>query len=133
MPPPEYPISVSVQNVFVDVTMTLPRKNFFVSGKTMTRQILHGVSVFVNPGEVLAIMGPTGIEQIYNRDLTQEGCGKTTLLNVIGGRITKGVSGSVLFNGKPRTKQMKRKLGYIEQNDILFGSLTVEEVVTWTM
>jgi len=56
----------------------------------------------VTPGELLAIMGPTG-------------CGKTSLLNVIGGRNLKGVSGDILFNNAPRTKELKRITGYVLQ------------------
>ena len=56
----------------------------FVDGK----QILKGINLTVNKGEVHAIMGPNG-------------SGKSTLAQVLSGRDTYEVTGgSVLFNGK---------------------------------
>jgi len=76
---------------------------------------LNDINLLVKPGELLAIMGPTG-------------CGKSTLLNVIGGRIAKGITGEVLFNGRPKSKGLKRHIAYVLQDDVLFPALTVQEV-----
>lgn len=56
------------------------------------------------PGEVLALMGPSGSS-------------KTSLLSVIGGRTPKSVSleGDVLYNSAPLTKATKRSVGYVLQ------------------
>ena len=52
------------------------------------KEILQGISLKVNPGEVHAIMGPNG-------------SGKSTLAQVLAGRETYVVTqGTVLFNGK---------------------------------
>lgn len=45
--------------------------------KPQQKQILKHVSVYFNPGELVAIMGPSG-------------CGKTTLLDLLTGRRTQG-------------------------------------------
>lgn len=50
----------------------------------------------------MAILGPSG-------------GGKTTLLSILGGRIKGKYTGSVLLNGKPKTKASNRYLGYVPQ------------------
>ena len=80
------------------------------AAKKQQTQILFDVSASVKPGEVLALMGPSG-------------SGKTTLLSIIGGRAPQRsikVTGRVLFNGQPLNKAMKRKIGYVMQDDLLY-------------
>ena len=81
-------------------------------------QILFNITGCCRPGEVLAFMGPSG-------------SGKTTLLSIIGGRAQSMMrrEGDVLFNGKPMEKRMKRSIGYVMQDDLLYEALTVFEVV----
>lgn len=59
------------------------------------------------------------------------GSGKTSLLSIMGARAQKlmKVSGSVTFNGAPLTKRLKRQVGYVLQDDLLYESLTVEETL----
>lgn len=70
------------------------------------RTILHGITGIVYPGEILAMLGPSG-------------SGKTTLLSAMGGRLGGKVSGSILFNGRRLGKSMKRRTGFVTQDDVL--------------
>ncbi|OWA54293.1 ABC transporter ATP-binding protein/permease wht-3 [Hypsibius exemplaris] len=79
--------------------------------------LLDHVSGYAEPGEVLAIMGPSG-------------SGKSTLLNVIMNRNLSpkfDVSGVVRVNGYEIGRKIARISGYLQQNDLLFPSLTVAE------
>ncbi|KAJ3330847.1 hypothetical protein HDU76_004693 [Blyttiomyces sp. JEL0837] len=93
-------------------------------GKHGERKILlDGVSGSVHEGQVVAVMGSSG-------------SGKSTLLNCLAGRIAdqKGseLSGDILFNGKRRSKGTWRKIcAYVEQMDLMFTDLTVEETLTY--
>ena len=80
--------------------------------------MLFSISGCCRPGELLAFMGPSG-------------SGKTTLLSIIGGRAQSMMrrEGDVLFNGKPAEKKLKRSIGYVMQDDLLYEALTVFEVV----
>jgi ABC-type multidrug transport system ATPase subunit len=60
------------------------------------------------------------------------GCGKTTLLNTLAGRALSGVSGDIWFNDQRYDKAMKRRLAYVLQEDLFFGSLTVKQQLTYT-
>ncbi len=82
---------------------------------------LKGVSMEVNPGEIVTIMGPSG-------------SGKTTLLNLIGG-IDKPTAGSIIVDGNDITRYDEFKLrryrlyrvGYVFQFFNLVPTLTVLE------
>ena len=61
------------------------------------KEILHGITGAVFPGEVLAMLGPSG-------------GGKTSFLNVLGGRVKQeNVSGELKYNDLPFSKALKRK------------------------
>ncbi|XP_057504421.1 ABC transporter G family member 22-like isoform X1 [Actinidia eriantha] len=81
------------------------------------RCILHGVTGSVRPGEVLALMGPSG-------------GGKTTLLNLLSGRV-KLKSGTITYNDQPYGKSLKQRIGFVLQDDIVFSHLTVKETLTY--
>lgn len=85
------------------------------------KDILHGITGSVGAGEMLAMMGPSG-------------SGKTTLLNVLGGRRTnpQWVSGSILYNNVSYTKNLKRRIGFVLQDDVLFPHLTARETLTFS-
>lgn len=83
------------------------------------RIILDGVHGQVRPGEILAILGSSG-------------AGKTTLLNILAGRVTTGsLSGQILVNGQRRSKEWKRLSAYVQQDDLLYSTLTVRETISY--
>ena len=81
-------------------------------------QILHDVSLHVDPGEVVAVLGPNG-------------AGTSTTFKVIMGFITH-LGGEIVFNGKSLVGQRPNRvlgfgLGYVPQGRVVFGQMTVRE------
>ncbi|CAD6336343.1 unnamed protein product [Miscanthus lutarioriparius] len=77
-----------------------------------------GGSGSVDPGEILALMGPSG-------------SGKTTLLKILGGRLGGGIKGQITYNNTPYSACLKRRIGFVTQDDVLFPQLTVEETLVF--
>uniref|UniRef100_A0A5B7APC2 Putative ABC transporter G family member 21 n=1 Tax=Davidia involucrata TaxID=16924 RepID=A0A5B7APC2_DAVIN len=84
-----------------------------------TRTVLNGVSGMVRPGELLAMLGPSG-------------SGKTTLLTALAGRMPGKVTGTITYNGQPFSSSMKRRTGFVSQDDVLYPHLTVLETLIYT-
>jgi len=59
------------------------------------------------------------------------GSGKTTLLNVLARRVKAGVTGDILANGKPLTKDVRKHIAYVLQDDVMFSHLTVSQTLTY--
>ena len=81
-------------------------------------EVLHGVSVAVDEGEVVTIIGPNG-------------CGKSTLMKAVVG-LVRVRSGGVAFRGAPIAglppEQIVRTgLCYVPQTNNVFLSLTIRE------
>ena len=81
-------------------------------------EVLHGISLEVNKGEIVSLVGLNG-------------AGKTTLLKTISGVIPV-LNGKVEFRNKDVTKFsveefVEAGLVYIPENRLLFSALTVEE------
>ncbi|XP_024029813.1 ABC transporter G family member 26 [Morus notabilis] len=84
------------------------------------KHILKGITGCIGPGEILALMGPSG-------------SGKTTLLKVIGGRLLEeNVKGKITYNDIPYNQALKRRIGFVTQDDVLFPQLTVEETLVFS-
>jgi putative ABC transport system ATP-binding protein len=89
--------------------------------------VLHGVSLSVDRGEVVAIEGPSG-------------SGKTTLLCILGCLLTP-TSGRIVIDGKvidashpERLREVRRRsIGFVFQQFNLFPSLTAQENVEYAL
>ncbi|RRT72276.1 hypothetical protein B296_00005602 [Ensete ventricosum] len=96
-----------IEVAFKDLTLTL---------KGSKKKLLRSVTGKLMPGRVAAVMGPSG-------------AGKTTFLNALAGKATGcATSGLVLINGKAEPiRSYKKIIGFVPQDDIVHGNLTVEE------
>ena len=82
------------------------------------KQILHGISLQLSEGDVVALLGDNG-------------AGKSTVLRVIAGLLIPS-SGRIEFQGRDITKltpRQRQRLGlcHLIQGGRVFPSLTVEE------
>lgn len=96
-----------IEVAFKDLTLTLKGKN---------KHLLRCVTGKIMPGRVSAVMGPSG-------------AGKTTFLSALVGKTTGCTrTGSILINGKDESiHSYKKIIGFVPQDDIVHGNLTVEE------
>lgn len=100
-----------------DVSVEVRGLDLAVRGKPL----LHDVSLTIYPSEFVGLMGPSG-------------AGKTTLMNAMNG-YTPPSRGAVVLNGidlYANYGQFCGHLGYVPQNDIMHGDLTVGQALTYT-
>lgn len=99
----------------VEGRMTLDHVSFAYDPRTPT---LTDVSLAVEPGQVVAIVGPTG-------------CGKTTLLNLLH-RFYDPTSGVVRIDGHDlrsvRLESLYRQIALVPQETILFGGTILDNI-----
>ncbi|KAG0160973.1 hypothetical protein PDIDSM_78490 [Penicillium digitatum] len=104
-------------------------RNFSWQGLTVTvkdretkkpRDLINDISGDVQHGELVALMGPSG-------------CGKTTLLNVLARRTmsagAKVLGENYVNDAHMESQDFQRVTSYVEQEDVLIGSLTVQETL----
>jgi len=90
------------------------KSGFLLGRKTVEKEILTDINGIMRPG-LNAILGPTG-------------GGKSSLLDILAARKDpNGLSGDVLINGAPRPANFKCNSGYVVQDDVVMGTLTVRE------
>ncbi|KAL8563937.1 hypothetical protein ACOMHN_059367 [Nucella lapillus] len=102
--------TLTCHNISYDVYI----KNKACCGTLEPKRILNNVDAVFKPG-MNAILGPTG-------------SGKSSLLDVLAGRKEPaGLSGDLLINGGPLPHNFKCLFGYVVQDDVVMGTLTVRE------
>ncbi|KAL2544370.1 ABC transporter G family member 14 [Forsythia ovata] len=114
-----YPIILKFEEIVYKVNY---ERSGTCCGGTMStkdKTILNGVTGMVCPGEILAMLGPSG-------------SGKTTLLTALGGRLSGRLSGKITYNGQPFSGSIKRRTGFVAQDDVLYPHLTVFETLLFT-
>ncbi|KAL3743811.1 hypothetical protein ACJRO7_018990 [Eucalyptus globulus] len=115
-----FPITLKFEEVVYKIKLDQKQSYWGGTWTSSTREktILNGVSGVVCPGEILAMLGPSG-------------SGKTTLLTALGGRLGK-LSGKITYNGQPFSGAVKRRTGFVAQDDVLYPHLTVTETLLFT-
>lgn len=108
---------------FKNLSYTVPlNKNPItrITRRIKTKQLLHSINGYVEPGQMVALMGASG-------------AGKSTLLDVLAGRKTGGkIEGNILLNGKEKDEFFARLSGYVEQFNVFIPTLTVYETVRFS-
>jgi hypothetical protein len=145
--PPPLPKPTPPANRSAPCTAAPQNLTFDVTDKKKTVRLLDGVTGFVHPRELVALMGPSGCGEsaavpplgmqrgragaphlaapasparthtLHTLRAANPHAGKTTMLDVMAGRKTRGrVGGAVRFGGRRATPAfLKRYTGYVEQ------------------
>ena len=81
-------------------------------------EVLHDINLDIEPGETVAIVGPTG-------------AGKTTIINLVC-RFYQATSGEILIDGRPvadiTSASLHRVMGYVAQDPFLFTGTIAENI-----
>jgi ATP-binding cassette, subfamily B, bacterial MsbA len=102
----------------IDGHITFDRVSFAYKDNS-DQHVLRGVSLEVKPGEVLALVGPSG-------------AGKTTLVNLIP-RFFDPQTGGVCIDGQDirsvQVKSLREQIGLVPQDTLLFGGTVRENIL----
>ncbi|NXA54908.1 ABCG2 protein, partial [Nothocercus julius] len=103
--------TLTFHNVCYHVKM---KTGFLCCRKTVDKEVLRDINGIMRPG-LNAILGPTG-------------SGKSSLLDILAARKDPyGLSGDILIDGAPQSANFKCTSGYVLQDDVVVGTLTVRE------
>ncbi|KAJ1502652.1 hypothetical protein HMI54_008839, partial [Coelomomyces lativittatus] len=106
-------------NNHLPITLAFEHVTYHVA----TTSVLHQVHGYARPGQLTAIMGSSG-------------AGKSTLLDLLAHREKSGVvreGGILSFNGRQLPSETySRVVGYVDQEDTLMSTLTVEETILYS-
>jgi putative ABC transport system ATP-binding protein len=115
-------LSTSTAGTSGQASLSVQGLNHWYGRGAMERQVLQGVDLEIQPGEVVLLTGPSG-------------CGKTTLLTLVGA-LRSVMDGSVRvfgeeLNGASRQQRqgLRRSIGMIFQGHNLLRCLTAEQNV----
>ena len=113
-PSPSAKRSMPLTLAFHEVTYTVKLKKK-LNGATH-KTILTGISGVCTPGQLLAIMGPSG-------------AGKTSLLDILAGRVLS--EGQISLGSKRRctSSDITRRAAYVQQDDAIIETQTVREAL----
>lgn len=89
-----------------------------ITKKIKKTDILHGINLYINSGEIVGLLGPNG-------------AGKTTTFYIICGLVEPS-GGEVYFNGEnitslPLHKRALKGIGYLPQESSIFKDLSIED------
>uniref|UniRef100_A0A7N0VKM0 ABC transporter domain-containing protein n=1 Tax=Kalanchoe fedtschenkoi TaxID=63787 RepID=A0A7N0VKM0_KALFE len=106
---------------FEPATISFEDVQYFVKTPKKRRQLLKDVTGSFRPGVLTALMGVTG-------------AGKTTLMDVLSGRKTCGVTeGEIKINRYPKVQSVYSRISaYCEQTDIHSPLITIEESLKYS-
>ncbi|XP_037830780.1 broad substrate specificity ATP-binding cassette transporter ABCG2d isoform X2 [Kryptolebias marmoratus] len=97
----------------------LLRTGFLCSSSSSSREILQDLNGMMRPG-LNAVLGPTG-------------SGKSSFLDILAARKEpEGLSGEVLIDGAPQPPNFKCLSGYVVQEDVVMGTLTVRQNLSFS-
>ncbi|RDX63901.1 ABC transporter G family member 14 [Mucuna pruriens] len=114
-----YPINLKFEELVYKVKVEQKGMCWGSRKSCREKTILKGLTGMVCPGEIMAMLGPSG-------------SGKTTLLTALGGRLSGKLSGKVTYNNQPFSGAIKRRTGFVAQDDVLYPHLTVTETLLFT-
>uniref|UniRef100_A0A3B5M3V0 ATP binding cassette subfamily G member 2 (JR blood group) n=1 Tax=Xiphophorus couchianus TaxID=32473 RepID=A0A3B5M3V0_9TELE len=108
--------TVSFHSIQYKVQM---RSGFFCKAKPNPKEVLTDLNGIMRPG-LNAILGPTG-------------SGKSSFLDILAGRKDPlGLLGEVLIDEAPQPPNFKCLSGYVVQEDVVMGTLTVRQNLSFS-